>query len=47
MAPVTSEDERLKAALAGFRLSIDFDKLSYNDKLKAKELLEKAIARLQ
>lgn len=41
------EDERLKAALGGFRLSIDFEKLSYADKVKAKELLQKAIAKLQ
>ena len=44
---VIPEDERLKAALAGFRLSIDFEKLSYADKVKAKELLQQAIAKLQ
>jgi len=43
---VSPEDERLKATLGGFRLAIDFDKLSYADKVKAKELLEKAIAKL-
>lgn len=46
MPELTPEDERLNATLAGFRLTIDFDKLSYADKVKAKELLEKAIAKL-
>jgi hypothetical protein len=46
MPELTPEDERLNATLTGFRLTIDFDKLSYADKVKAKELLEKAIAKL-
>jgi len=46
MPNASPEDERLKATLGGFRLAIDFDKLSYADKVKAKELLEKAIAKL-
>ncbi len=40
------DEERLKATVAGFRLSIDFQKLSYTDKVLAKEVLEKAIAKL-
>lgn len=44
--PEIPDEERLKASLAGFRLAIDFEKLSYSDKVKAKELLEKAIAKL-
>jgi adenylate cyclase len=44
---VVPEDERLKAALAGFHLSIEFHKLSYTDKVMAKEFLEKAIAKLK
>jgi class 3 adenylate cyclase len=46
MPDLSPEDESLKATLAGFRLAIDFDKLSYADKVRAKELLEKAIAKL-
>lgn len=42
-----TEKARLKAALAGFRISIDFQKLSYVDKVAAKELLEKAIVKLR
>ncbi|MCB0521867.1 MAG: PAS domain S-box protein, partial [Saprospiraceae bacterium] len=38
--------ERLKKELTGFRLQIDFDKLSYADKLAAREILEKALCHL-
>ena len=37
------EKERLKKELQGFRLQIDFHKLSYMDKLAAKDILEKAL----
>lgn len=41
-----SEKEILEAALKGFNISIEFNKLNYTDKLYAKELLEKAILKL-
>jgi adenylate cyclase len=47
ISKASAEEERLKAALAGFRLSIDFHKLSYADKIAAKEVLEKAITKLK
>ena len=40
------EREHIKARLKGFNLSIDFDKLNYADKLYAKEMLRKAMAKL-
>jgi PAS domain S-box-containing protein len=47
VSEIKSEKEKLQGALQGFNLSIDFHKLSYADKLVAKELLEKAISRLK
>jgi class 3 adenylate cyclase len=38
--------EHIEAQLKGFNLSIDFDKLNYSDKLYARELLSKAMAKL-
>lgn len=40
------EHEHIKARLKGFNLSIDFDKLDYADKLYAREMLQKAMAKL-
>lgn len=40
------EREHIKARLKGFNLTIDFDKLNYADKLYAKEMLQKAMAKL-
>jgi class 3 adenylate cyclase len=40
------EREHIKAQLKGFNLSIDFDQLEYADKLYARELLQKAMAKL-
>ena len=40
------EREHIQARLKGFNLSIDFDELDYADKLYAKELLLKAMAKL-
>ena len=40
------EREHIKARLKGFNLTIDLDKLNYADKLYAKEMLQKAMARL-
>ncbi len=40
------EREQIQAALEGFDLSIDFDKLNDADKLHVRELLSKAMARL-
>jgi PAS domain S-box-containing protein len=40
------EREHIKACLKGFNLSIDFDKLNYADKLYAREMLQKAMAKL-
>jgi PAS domain S-box-containing protein len=40
------EKEHIKARLKGFNLTIDFDKLNYADKLYAREMLQKAMAKL-
>ena len=40
------EKEHITAQLKGFNLKIDFDKLTYADKLYAKEMLLKAMAKL-
>jgi PAS domain S-box-containing protein len=40
------EREHIKARLKGFNLSIDFDKLNYADKLYAREMLQKAMSKL-
>ena len=37
----------IKARLKGFNLSIDFEKLDYADKLYAREMLQKAMAKLE
>jgi PAS domain S-box-containing protein len=47
ISDLKTRKEKLEAALKGFNLSIDFDQLNYNDKLYAKELLSKAIAKLE
>ncbi len=39
--------ERMKKELQGFRIQIDFDKLTYPDKLAAREILEKALSHLE
>ena len=44
---IRREKERLKKELQGFRIQIDFDKLTYTDKLAAKEILEKALTHLE
>jgi PAS domain S-box-containing protein len=41
------EQEHIQAHLQGFNLTIDFDKLNYTDKLYAREMLQKAISRLE
>ncbi|MFC1689008.1 PAS domain S-box protein [Pseudomonadota bacterium] len=41
------EHEQIKAQLKGFKLNIDFEKLNYSDKLYAREMLQKAMARLE
>ena len=41
------EREHIKAHLKGFNLSIDFDKLNYADKLYAREMLQKAMTKLE
>jgi len=41
------EQEHIKAQLKGFKLTIDFQKLDYNDKLYAREMLEKAMSQLE
>ena len=41
------EQEHIQAHLKGFNLTIDFDKLNYTDKLYAREMLQKAISRLE
>jgi PAS domain S-box-containing protein len=41
------EREHIKARLKGFNLSIDFEKLNYADKLYAREMLQKAMAKLE
>ncbi len=40
------EQEHIQAQLKGFNLSIDFDKLNYTDKLYVREMLQKAIGKL-
>jgi PAS domain S-box-containing protein len=47
ISDLKTRKEKLEAALKGFNLSIDFDQLNYTDKLYAKELLSKAIAKLE
>ena len=41
------EEEQLSAQLNGFNLSINYDKLNYSDKMYAKELLMKAMSKLE
>ncbi len=41
------EEEQLSAQLNGFNLSINYDKLNYSDKVYAKELLLKAMSKLE
>ena len=41
------EDEEISAQLNGFNLSINYDKLNYSDKIYAKEMLIKAMSKLQ
>ena len=43
---IKEEQEHIKANLKGFSLNVDFDKLNYSDKLYAREMLQKAIAKL-
>ena len=43
---IKQEREHIKAHLKGFSLNVDFDKLAYSDKLYAREMLQKAIAKL-
>jgi len=43
---IKEEQEHIKANLKGFSLNVDFDKLNYSDKLYAREMLQKAISRL-
>jgi PAS domain S-box-containing protein len=40
------EEEQISAQLNGFNLSINYDKLNYSDKIYAKELLLKAMSKL-
>ncbi len=44
---IQEEQEHIRAQLKGFKLSIDFQKLNYNDKLYAREMLEKAMSQLE
>ncbi|MEO1262821.1 MAG: PAS domain S-box protein [Bacteroidota bacterium] len=44
---IKKEKERLKKELQGFRLQIDFQKLSYMDKLAARQILESALSHLE
>jgi PAS domain S-box-containing protein len=44
---IEAEHEQIKAQLKGFKLNIDFEKLNYSDKLYAREMLQKAMARLE
>jgi PAS domain S-box-containing protein len=44
---IKQENEQIKARLKGFNLSINFDKLTYSDKMYARELLQKAMAKLE
>jgi class 3 adenylate cyclase len=41
------QEEELTAQLNGFNLSINYDKLNYSDKMYAKELLIKAMSKLE
>jgi PAS domain S-box-containing protein len=41
------EREHIQAHLKGFNLSIDFERLNYTDKLYAREMLQKAISKLE
>jgi class 3 adenylate cyclase len=41
------EREHIQAHLRGFNLSIDFERLNYTDKLYAREMLQKAISKLE
>jgi len=43
---IEKEREHINAQLKGFNLSIDFDCLNYTDKLYAREMLQKAMAKL-
>jgi class 3 adenylate cyclase len=43
---IQKEQDHLTARLKGFNLNIDFDKLDYADKLYAREMLQKAMAKL-
>ena len=47
ISELKSRKEKIEAALKGFNLSIDFDKLNYADKLYVRELLSKAINKLE
>jgi class 3 adenylate cyclase len=47
METIQEEQEKIKAQLKGFNLSIDFQKLNYSDKLYAREMLEKAMSILE
>ena len=40
-------EEQISAKLNGFNLSINYDKLNYADKMYAKELLLKAMSKLE
>jgi class 3 adenylate cyclase len=44
---IEAEHEHIKAQLKGFKLNIDFEKLNYSDKLYVREMLQKAMARLE
>jgi PAS domain S-box-containing protein len=44
---IQQEQEHIKAKLKGFNLSIDFQEMDYSDKLYAREMLEKAMSRLE
>ena len=44
---IKKENEHLAAQLEGFNLLIDFEKLNYSDKIYAKELLQKAMSKLE
>jgi hypothetical protein len=44
---LAKEQERIRAHLSGFNLSIDFDKLKHADRLYVRETLQKAICKLE
>jgi PAS domain S-box-containing protein len=44
---IEKDREGIEAQLKGFNLSIDFQKMSYSDKLYAREMLGKAISKLE